>query len=671
MKSRFLALRGLAGCALIALGASAAPASELVELHSWFSPGRLDNVATTHPSWVGAPGQTRSPDYRFAGVEGRVLAADAGRLPGTVALHGWYSPGRGDNSTTSHPSWQGGPGATRSPDYGYSRLEGYAYDRPLAGTIPLVRWYDPNRGDNFSTTHPGWIPAGRTGDVRSPRYVNPRIDGWIEPAAGQLARGHDPALFGYGSRAATGTRPLLVVLLEFADVRLSQSDDFYARMVFGPAEPNLAGYFRALSQGRFAWQRAGVVRVRLPQNAPGATAPPGLNAQVMRAVAAQGFDFARFDTDRDGKVERHELGVLRLVSDYWPPYTAGGQNAGLPTITVGRVQLAGLESANCNEYGDLKLLAHELLHQLGISEHIYGPGRALNDDATPMASSDDQRAVGSGPVALDPFSAMALGWMRPRVVPITAAGGIASLAAAQHASASAAPVLFYDPNRSLKEFFVVEYRTPSTSLRPDGAYDAKVRRNGLAVWYVQRGADGKVIAFDWPPPPVRPTVGGDMFANYYIGPDGPGRGSFLNADDGEFALPWGDGSDSKLRLRMAPGNATATHAALQWRHADQPFLPRIDEIRPSEARAGATLVLDGVFPVTAPAADGLEVVIAGPGIGGGGRPVEIDSHGPARILVRLPDGLPDGDYLLTVRSEGNRPASGGNSVRVRVSARSS
>jgi hypothetical protein len=124
-------LHSLIGCAFIALGAAAAPAAELVELHSWFSPGRLDNFATTHPSWVGAPGQTRSPDYRFVAVEGRILPADGGGVPGTVPLHGWYSPGRGDNSTTSHPSWQGSPGATRSPDYGYSRLEGYAYDRPL------------------------------------------------------------------------------------------------------------------------------------------------------------------------------------------------------------------------------------------------------------------------------------------------------------------------------------------------------------------------------------------------------------------------------------------------------------------------------------------------------------------------------------------------------------
>jgi hypothetical protein len=104
-----------------------------------------------------------------------------------------------------------------------------------------------------------------------------------------------------------------VVLVEFADVRLSESDDFYERMVFGPAEPNLAGYFRALSQGRFAWSRAGVVRVRLPQNAPGASAPAGLDEQIMRQVAAQGFDFARFDANRDGRVERRELGVLRLV----------------------------------------------------------------------------------------------------------------------------------------------------------------------------------------------------------------------------------------------------------------------------------------------------------------------------------------------------------------------
>jgi hypothetical protein len=305
----------------------------------------------------------------------------------------------------------------------------------------------------------------------------------------------------------------------------------------------------------------------------------------------------------------------------------------------------------------------------GVGEHVYGPGRALNDDATPMASSDDRR-FGGGPVALDPFSAIVLGWMEPRVVPITAAGGIASLRAAQHASGGAgadAPVLFYDPNRGLDEYFVVEYRTPSTGIRPDGGYDAKVGRRGVAVWYVQRNANGQLVTFDWPPP-VRPKPGGDMFASYYLGPRGAGIGPFWTAADGEFALAWGDGSDSKLRLRVAPGSSTATHAALQWRHADQPFLPRIDMATPTTARPGKVLVLDGTFPVATPAIDPVQVVLSGPGTGARSLPLEIRSRTASRILARLPEGIADGDYLLTVRSDGARPATGGIGVPLRVSS---
>lgn len=44
---------------------------------------------------------------------------------GAVGLYTWYSPGRGDCFTTSHPTWVGNPGETHSPDYACIRKEGY------------------------------------------------------------------------------------------------------------------------------------------------------------------------------------------------------------------------------------------------------------------------------------------------------------------------------------------------------------------------------------------------------------------------------------------------------------------------------------------------------------------------------------------------------------------
>ena len=37
-----------------------------------------------------------------------------------------------------------------------NKLEGYVFDRPLAGTVPLYTWYDPNRRDYFTTSDARW-----------------------------------------------------------------------------------------------------------------------------------------------------------------------------------------------------------------------------------------------------------------------------------------------------------------------------------------------------------------------------------------------------------------------------------------------------------------------------------------------------------------------------------
>jgi hypothetical protein len=70
-----------------------------------------------------------------------------------------------------------------------------------------------------------------------------------------------------------------------------------------------------------------------------------------------------------------------------------------------------------------------------------------------------------------------------------------------------------------------------------------------------------------------------MWANYLLGPLEPGKRSFWTAANGEFSLPWGDGSESALRLRVDEGNPSSPYAVVQWRHRDHPFLSRIDAVR--------------------------------------------------------------------------------------------
>jgi hypothetical protein len=73
-------------------------------LYKWWDSERLDYYTTTHPSWVGGPGEWRSPHYRFAGMEGRVFDPDSSQPPETDPLFSWWDPDRQDNHATTHPA---------------------------------------------------------------------------------------------------------------------------------------------------------------------------------------------------------------------------------------------------------------------------------------------------------------------------------------------------------------------------------------------------------------------------------------------------------------------------------------------------------------------------------------------------------------------------------------
>jgi len=167
----------LAAALVAGQGGEALAQTDLVRLYGWWSPGRSDNFATTDAAWQGSPGVVRSPDYSFVRVEGEIFPPDLPQPPGTVALHSWYSPSREDNFITSDAAWAGSPGETRSPDYQYVRLEGYALAAPAEFAVPLYGWYSASRGDNFATTDTAW--AGGPGRTNSPDYSFVRIEGYV------------------------------------------------------------------------------------------------------------------------------------------------------------------------------------------------------------------------------------------------------------------------------------------------------------------------------------------------------------------------------------------------------------------------------------------------------------------------------------------------------------
>jgi len=153
---------------------------ETIGLYNWWCEARGDNFATSRPDWAEShPSARREPGYVSLIRWGRVFNPRLPQPAGTVPLYSWWSPSREDNFTTSDPRWAGGPGSSKTPDYGFHRLEGCVYDpaRPQpASTVALYSWWNPERGDNFTTSDPRW--AGTPG-AKQAGYGFNRLEGYI------------------------------------------------------------------------------------------------------------------------------------------------------------------------------------------------------------------------------------------------------------------------------------------------------------------------------------------------------------------------------------------------------------------------------------------------------------------------------------------------------------
>ncbi|MCH9651476.1 MAG: hypothetical protein K0U98_24835 [Deltaproteobacteria bacterium] len=154
----------------------------MLPIFSWWSPSREDNFLTTEPAWAGCPGSVRSPDYRFVSHDGFVFDPTRPQPTGTVPLFRWFDLSRGDNFTSTEHRDRGLSGLGLSPSYGRPRTLGFVYDpnrpptTPSHPLRPMFRWYSPSRGDNFTTTQRA--EEGRAGTRISPDYGPPLLVGF-------------------------------------------------------------------------------------------------------------------------------------------------------------------------------------------------------------------------------------------------------------------------------------------------------------------------------------------------------------------------------------------------------------------------------------------------------------------------------------------------------------
>lgn len=300
-------------------------------------------------------------------------------------------------------------------------------------------------------------------------------------------------------------RPLLVVLIQARPQQMSAArfvrpggaSAYFDQLVFGPREPNIASYYREMSNGGFAWIKAAVIG---PVTS---SATPNAWQDAIRLADANGFRFADFDQDSDGVVRQDELSILVIDNFTW----CGGQTqfvsrrAGSGDSEVGvEVQVAAM-GINCG----LDSFAHEVGHTLNMGEDLYSDA-CRSQNYTLMSCTGGAAATEAttrpNPLAsfhLDPWNKWRLGWTYPDFVSTRAIPRNIRLAAPQ--SDFETPYILYDPRRGMSEFYILEYRNPAAPSRGPGAtamnggvggYDVNVPGSGLVIWYVQtRNAEGE------------------------------------------------------------------------------------------------------------------------------------------------------------------------------------
>ncbi|MBU9762538.1 hypothetical protein FR943_01555 [Mycobacterium sp. TNTM28] len=344
--------------------------------------------------------------------------------------------------------------------------------------------------------------------------------------------------FGHGAmlqrgRAATGTRPLLIVLAEYSDFPPFSDyhpPNYYPDLAFGTPAPPFGGanpaslreYFSENSDRRFRFEDIGVVGpLAMGEWVPGLGDKPEIRWRTILDLVPQ-ETFAGLDVNNDDEITAEELCVVIFENYHVPGNPAQPANrdnyavlkmiGNPPQPTELTVHVAG-----AGPLTPFYQIAHELSHSLGtIDLYGYGGNYLLTLMSGYSFDADDQV-----PVHLDSWHKLHLGWIEPKIRDMAAAGS--EVVGTQ----SNGSIILWDTARRENEYFLFERRGPNL---PGRTYDSGVAGDGVLVWRVSTDVAHL----------------GDPSLTY-------GGSSVWTAGDQTPLLRWADGTSSGTSVRVATG----------------------------------------------------------------------------------------------------------------------
>jgi hypothetical protein len=366
-----------------------------------------------------------------------------------------------------------------------------------------------------------------------------------------------------------------------------------------------------------------------------------LTRLALDAAAIAGVDLTALDNrPADGVLQTHELSLLMVNAGGG----TSGQTSDFPCHRPPGAPLICTTVSAVNEGASLTTLAHELLHQLGAVD-VYG-SQCHNQGVTLMSCT-----VGDvDPVTyhLDPWHKIQLGWLHPRIqaIPGGGPGRCATFAAAQSDdSREHPPTVFYDPDRGAAEYLIVEHRSSALA-----GYDANVTGNGLAIWRIRIGTDGRPMII---PAGAAGVALSDRALLLFGAPSGVRGGNGLwTTNDGLISPTWLDASPTGLTLRTGPVRAEGNVDVEIGPRAG--LRPRIlAPAAPRSGPAGTVVELRGVLGAVPRL-----VTLTGEG---GTYLADLTSWSCSGAAIRVPTDIPAGAYQVSV-SAADVPGARSNAV---------
>ncbi len=210
------------------------------------------------------------------------------------------------------------------------------------------------------------------------------------------------------------------------------------------------------------------------------------------------IDYTKYDTNKNGKIDDTELGVVILnpgqdksngttTLNGRHPFQVHGTSQGLPAVCDG---LTFSKVSNFGEYGknagimQIGTPAHELAHNLG-AEDLYDTNRGGHGGATvsgwpraydfSLESNGNHRGNGAYPTYLDPYHRIYLGWAEERVVE----DGVYTISSTLTDKYTVLRVNTPDPG----EYYLIEIRLKE-------GFEAKLTNGnslgGIMVWHIDQ-----------------------------------------------------------------------------------------------------------------------------------------------------------------------------------------